>query len=153
LDASVPVYAVSTMSSLVEKSAAPRVFVMRLLVGFAGVALLIAAVGLYGVVAHSVAGRRREIGIRTALGARPRDIVTLVLARGAGTVASGVLAGVAAALALTQLLKSVLYDVSPSDPVALGGAALVLGAVALAAHWLPARRAARVDPTAALHSE
>ncbi len=153
LDPSVPVYAVSTMEDLVRKSAAPRVFVMRLLGGFAGIALLIASVGLYGVVAHGVARRRREFGIRTALGARPGDIVRLVLVRGAGTVAAGLGGGVLAALALTRLLRSVLYEVSPGDPVALAGAAALLAAVAGAAHWLPARRASRLDPRVALGSE
>jgi ABC-type antimicrobial peptide transport system permease subunit len=104
-------------------------------------------------VAHGVAQRRREFGIRTALGARPDDIVRLVLFRGVATVAAGLAAGVVLALGVTRLLRSVLYDVSPGDPVAFAGAAVLLAAVALAAHWLPARRAARVDPLSSLRSE
>ncbi|HYX20754.1 MAG TPA: FtsX-like permease family protein, partial [Thermoanaerobaculia bacterium] len=111
------------------------------------------ALGLYGVVAHGVAQRRREFGIRTALGARPDDIVRLVLVRGAGTVASGLAAGVLLAIGLTRLLRSVLYDVRPGDPLALAGAAVLLAAVAVAAHWIPARRAARTDALEALRSE
>ena len=153
LDPGVPIYDVASMSELVRRSAAPRRFVMQLLGTFAGVALLLAAVGLYGVVSHAVTQRTREIGIRVALGARPGDVTRLVLSNGAATVATGLLVGLVAALALMRLIRSVLYDVSPGDPLALAGAAAVLAAVAFAAHWLPARRAARVDPVVALKSE
>ncbi len=153
VDPSVAIDSIATMSSLVDRSAAPRRFVMRLLAAFAAAALLLAAIGLYGVVAHAAAQRTREIGIRVALGATPRDVTRLVLSSGAGTVAAGLVAGAAAAVVLMRLIRSVLYEVSPSDPLAIGGAAAVLALVALAAHWLPARRAARIDPVVALKSE
>ncbi len=153
LDPGVPIYDVASMSELVGQSSAPRRFVMRLLAGFAAVALMLAAVGLYGVVSHGVGQRTREIGIRVALGARPADVMRLVLSSGAATVGVGLAAGVVAAVALMRFIRSVLYEVSPSDPAALAGAAAVLGLVALAAHWLPARRASRVDPVVALKSE
>ena len=148
-----PVDNVATMASLVDRSAAPRRFVMQLLAAFAAAALLLAAVGLYGVVSHAVSQRTREIGIRVALGATRRDVMRLVLSSGAGAVAAGLAAGAGAALVLMRLMRSVLYEVSPGDPVAIAGAAAVLAAVALAAHWLPARRASRVDPVVALKSE
>jgi putative ABC transport system permease protein len=153
LDPTVPIYDVATTRELVERSAAPRRFVMRLLAAFACAALLLAALGIYGVVAHAVGQRTREIGIRIALGATPRDIRRLVLSSGTALVGVGLAAGVAAALAVMRLLRSLLYEVSASDPLALALAAGTLGAVALAAHWLPARRAARVAPLEALREE
>ena len=153
VDRGVPVDSVATMASLVDRSAAPRRFVMQLLAAFAAAALLLAAIGLYGVVSHAVSQRTREIGIRVALGATRRDVMRLVLSSGAGAVAAGLAAGAGAALVLMRLMRSVLYEVSPGDPVAIAGAAAVLAAVALAAHWLPARRASRVDPVVALKSE
>jgi putative ABC transport system permease protein len=153
LDPTVPIYDVATTRELVERSAAPRRFVMRLLAAFACAALFLAALGIYGVVAHAVGQRTREIGIRVALGATPRDIRRLILSSGTAVVAGGLAAGVACALAVMRLLRSLLYEVSPGDPLALSAAAAILGAVALAAHWLPARRAARVAPVEALREE
>jgi putative ABC transport system permease protein len=153
IDPGIPIYDVASMRALVARSAAPRRFVMHLLAAFALTALALAAIGLYGVVAHSVAERTREIGIRVALGATPRDVVRLVLSGGAGMVGLGLIAGIAGALGATRFLTAILYGVGPGDPASLSAAVLVLAAVALAAHWLPARRAARVDPVTALRSE
>ncbi|MET0618998.1 MAG: ABC transporter permease [Thermoanaerobaculia bacterium] len=153
LDAGVPVYDVASMSERVARSAAPRRFVMQLLGAFALAALALAALGLYGVVAHSVGQRTREIGIRMALGATPRDIARLVLVGGSGLIAAGLAAGLLGALGASRFLSAILYEVRPGDPVSLAAAAAVLAAAAFAAHWLPARRAARLDPMTALRTE
>ncbi len=153
MDPAVPIYEVATMEELAGKSVAERRFVMRVLGGFAALALLLAAVGLYGVVSYTVAQRTREVGVRMALGAGSADILRLVLASGATTVAAGLVVGVAAALVAMQSMRALLFDVSASDPAMLGGAAATLSAVALAAHLGPARRALRVDPVIALRQE
>src|SRR5215207_6018430 len=114
---------------------------------------LFPAFGVYGVVAHSVARRTREIGIRMAVGARPQDVLAMVVRRAALLTGIGLAAGLAATVALGGLLAGLVYGVSPSDPVTLGGVALLLGATSLAASWLPARRAAAVDPVVALAGE
>ena len=153
LDPAVPIYAVATMEELAGKSVAERRFVMRVLGGFAALALLLAAVGLYGVVSYTVAERTREVGVRVALGARPADILELVFRSGATTVGAGLAVGVAAALVAMQSMRALLFDVSASDPATLAGAVVALSAVAIAAHVVPARRALRVDPVIALRQE
>jgi putative ABC transport system permease protein len=115
--------------------------------------LILAALGLYGVMAYSVSQRGHEIGLRMALGARPRDVLRLVLGEGGALVAIGLGLGLAAAVAVGRLLASTLHDVGPGDPPTFLLVALVLGATGLVASWLPARRAARVDPMTALRSE
>ncbi|MGH9790872.1 MAG: FtsX-like permease family protein, partial [Candidatus Acidiferrales bacterium] len=117
---------------------------------FGLLALLLATIGVYGVVAYTVAQRTREIGVLMALGAQRTDVLRLILKQGLKLVGLGVLAGLLAALAATRLIGSMLYGVSASDPVSFAAVALVLGAVALFACLLPARRASRVDPMAAL---
>ena len=153
LDASVPVYDVSTVSSLVRKAAAERRFVMRLLAGFALVAVLLAAIGLYGVVACGVTQRTREVGVRVALGARRRDVLRLVLASGLRLLAVGLVAGLLMAFATTRYLGALVYGVSPVDLPTFAAAASLLTVVALLAHWVPVRRALRIDPATALRSE
>jgi predicted permease len=153
LNASVPIYAVEPLSALVAKSAAERVFVTRLLVGFAIVALVLAAVGLYGVVSYTVGERAREVGLRVALGARPGNVIRLVLGGGLSIVALGIAAGVSIALVATRLLGSLVFGVSPTDSLTLFGAAALLVGVSLVAHVVPLRRALRIDPASALRAE
>jgi putative ABC transport system permease protein len=153
MDSSVPVYGVATLSSLVDKASGQRVFVTRLLAGFAAVALLLAAIGLYGVVSYAVAQRTREVGVRMALGAQRRDVIRLVLSSGVSLVATGLVAGLAGALLATRSLGALVFGVSPVDPLSFGAAAGLLVVVALLAHWLPVSRALRIDPASALRAE
>jgi predicted permease len=144
---------VATMEERVSgRMARPR-FVSWLTGVFAGLALLLSAIGVYGVLAQNVARRTQEIGIRMALGASAGEILRLVLRRGLGLVGIGLAIGAAGALAMTRLLQTLLFGVSQTDPVTFGGVMLVLGAVALVATWIPARRAMRVDPLVALRRD
>jgi putative ABC transport system permease protein len=152
-DPSVPLYEVATLESLLAKSVEQRRFVMVLLVGFAALSLLLAAVGLYGVVAYTVASRTREVGLRVALGATRNDIFRLVLGSGAATVAVGVGVGLVAAAAVTRFLEGQLFEVEPLDPAAMVMAVASLTLVAGLAHLTPIRRALRVDPTVALRQD
>jgi putative ABC transport system permease protein len=153
IDPAMPVYDVAPLDALLAKSFADRRFVMRLLGAFSILAVLLAAVGLYGVVSYTVAQRTREVGLRVALGAKPSDILRLVLAGGLKTVTAGLAIGLGAALVLTQFLGTLLFAVAATDPAAIATAVGTLAAVALLAHWLPARRALRVDPAIALRQE
>jgi putative ABC transport system permease protein len=142
-----------TMEELVARGIAePRLYVI-LLVSFATVALVLAAVGIYGVVSHGVSRRGQEIAIRLALGARPADVLRLVLGQGMATVALGLAAGLVGALALGSTLSSLLYGVEATDPITLGAVLLTLGSVALVATYLPARRAVAVRALAVLRHE
>jgi putative ABC transport system permease protein len=149
----VPVYDVAPLAGLVSKSVGPRRFVMLLLAMFGAVALLMTAVGIYGVLSYSVVERTREIGIRSALGATRADIVRLVLGGGLAVVSLGLAAGIAAAFAATRLLESSLYGVHPSDPATFAAVAALLLAVAVVAHAAPVVRATRVDPSVALRQD
>lgn len=153
VDRAVPVYNMSTLERQLESSLAARRLPAVLLTLFSIVALALAAVGIYGLVAHTVAARTREIGIRVALGARARDVVALVLTRGLSPVALAAALGAAAAVSVSRLLASQLYGVAAQDLSTLGGTVLALVAVALLAGFLPARRAAKVDPLVALRRE
>jgi putative ABC transport system permease protein len=153
IDPNVPVYRMATLPSLVADASSQRTFVMRLLGAFAVVAVLLAAIGLYGLVSYGVALRTREVGLRMALGAQRMDVLRLVLAGGAKLVGIGVAAGLGGAAASTQLMGTLVFGVSPIDPVTFAAAVLVLVAVALLAHWIPIRRALRIDPARALRSE
>ena len=126
---------------------------MTLLGSFAVLALLLAAVGIYGVMSYLVTLRISEIGIRVALGAQPKDICQLIVGRGATLAVVGLAMGLIGALALTRLLTSMLYSVKPGDPGTFAAVALLLGCIALLASYLPARRAMRVDPIVALRHE
>src|SRR5262245_5857458 len=149
----VPVYQVASLSDLVARSVAPRRFVMILLEVFGGVALLMTAIGVYGVVSFAVAERTREIGIRAALGATSRDIVRLIMGSGFPVVAAGLGVGVLSALAATRYLDASLYQVGAWDPMTFVSVPVVLLAVALLAQTIPIARAMRIEPTVALRTE
>jgi putative ABC transport system permease protein len=153
IDKDQPIENARTMTQLVASSVGQRRLSVQLLAGFSGVALLLAAIGLYGVLAFNVAQRTQEIGIRMALGAQRLDVLSLVIGHGMKLTLTGVVIGVVAALALTRAMNSLLYEVKPSDPLTFGVVCLLLSGVALLACWLPARRAARVDPMEALRCE
>jgi len=147
------IFGAQTMDSLISDSMASLRFSMILLVVFATLALLLASVGIYGVISYVVGQRAHEMGIRMALGAQPRDILRLILGRGGKLAGFGVGFGLAAALGLTRLMSSLLYGVGATDPLTFAGVALLLTLVALAAAYVPARRAAKVDPMVALRYE
>jgi putative ABC transport system permease protein len=138
------------MESLMAVSLAQERLNMLLLGLFAALALTLAAVGIYGQMAYSVSHRTREIGLRMAMGARSRDILQLVVADGAKLAFLGIAIGIAAALGLTRLMASLLFDVTPKDPATFAAVALLLAFVGLVACYIPARRATRVDPMVTL---
>lgn len=148
-----PIQDVASMGSLVDTATAGRRFSMALLATFAGLALLLAAVGIYGVVAYTVSRRVREIGIRMALGAGPAAVVRLVVGRSLAHVAAGAVAGLALAVLAGGVMRALLFGIGRMDPWAFGGAAALVVAVAAAASALPARRAAAVDPIIAIRAE
>jgi putative ABC transport system permease protein len=153
LDGQLPVAKMRTMEQVVSDATGARRFSVALLAFFAGSALLLTIMGIYGVVAFLVGRRRREIGVRVALGAQRGDILRLVLHRGMKPVALGGVAGLAGSLVASRLVASQLYGISASDPLTLASIVLLLALAALVACWLPARRAARVDPMEALRQE
>jgi len=153
LDPSVAVWDVRAMDDIIDESAGGRRLVVALLSAFAALALALAAVGVAGVMAYAVSERTREIAIRMALGARPRDVSADVLRRALRLAAAGVFLGSILALIATRVMRSLLFEVSPTDPLVLGSAAALLLAVAAAAAYWPARRAAGVEPLTALRSE
>jgi putative ABC transport system permease protein len=153
MDASLALSTVRPLAAVFADSIARQRFSMAVLGVFAGLALLLALVGLYSVIALSVAQRRREIGVRMALGAQPRDVLSLVLGEGMRVTLLGVATGLAGAFALTRVLRSLLFDMSPTDPRFFAGAAALVAFVALVATFAPARRAVRVDATSALRGQ
>ena len=150
VDRGVPVANVRLLEDIVADSVAPQRLNMWLLVAFAGLASLLSAVGIYGVMAYSVTERTHEIGVRMALGAGSTDVLRLVLLDGAKVTATGVIAGLAAAFAMTRVMSTLLYKVSPVDPVTFGVISSLIVLVSLLANYIPARRASRVDPMVAL---
>jgi predicted permease len=153
VDAQLPVTKVETMSEVATTSFAARRFNMSLLTLFAGLALALAAIGIYGVMSNAVTQRTQEIGIRLALGARSIDVLKLVLRNGLTLVIIGVAIGLAGAFALTRLMTTLLFGVTPTDGLTIGVVSVVLIGVALLACVIPARRATRVDPLVALRYE
>jgi putative ABC transport system permease protein len=150
LDRDEPITAVRSMEELLELAVGPRRLLAPLLATFAGVALLLALIGIYGVMAYSVSQRTREMGIRRALGAQHQDILQLVVGQGLMLAAAGVALGVGGAFAATRVMKALLFHVSATDPFTFAGIGVAFLLVALAASYLPARRAARIDPMTAL---
>ena len=153
VDSQIPVSDVHAMDELIAVSLAQQRFNMLLLGLFAALALILAAVGIYGAMAYAVNQRRHEIGIRTALGAQRHDVLRLVMRDGAKITLFGIASGIVGALALTRLMASLLFEVKPTDPATFAGVAILLALVALAACYIPARRAMRVDPMVALRYE
>ncbi len=153
LDPDVPVADMATLESWVTEAMAQTRFLLALTATFAGLALLLAAIGLYGVISFSVRQRTREIGVRVALGASDRDVQRLILGHGMVVAVVGVVLGLAASVALTRVVASYLVGVSATDPVTFAGVPVVLLGVAALASYLPARRAATIDPVRALHEE
>jgi putative ABC transport system permease protein len=153
LDPELPLYDVAPLADMVADSLAQRRFYLLLLAGFAGVALLLAAVGIYGVIAYSVQQRSREIGIRVALGASRESVLSMILGDGLVLVLAGVAIGMLGAVGLTRLLQTLLFGVSATDPVTFVAVPLLLVATGILACALPARRAVRLDPMLTIRGE
>jgi len=153
VDPEQPIYRVATLQSLVGASVAKRRFGAVLLAVFAAVGVLLAAIGIYGVMSYTVGERSREISLRLALGARPGTVLRSMLARGMALTVGGLAVGLVATLLLVRLFSGLLYGVSPTDPSVLGGMSVLFVLIALVATCLPARRVTRVDPVVALRSE
>jgi hypothetical protein len=152
-DSSIPLYSARSMSDVVAHAEARTTFTLLLLGIASSIALVLGAVGIYGVIAYVVSLRTKEIAVRLALGARAATVRGMVVRQALGVTLIGIVAGVLGAVAMTRALGSLLFGVSPTDAVTLGGSAIVLLAVAAVASWLPARRAAAVDPAMALRTE
>jgi predicted permease len=153
VDPNIPVHSISSMDQIIRRSLADRRFALELLGIFAGVALLLAAIGIYGVMAYSFSQRTHEIGIRIALGAQRIDIFRMAVGEGMRLVVIGLAVGLLGAVALTRFVRTMLFGVSPADPLTFGAISAALAAVALLACYIPARRATRVDPLVALRDE
>jgi ABC-type antimicrobial peptide transport system permease subunit len=153
LDRQLPLFDIRTMDQLVSRSVSEPRFNMMLLAVFAGLALALASVGIYGVMSYSAAERTREIGIRMAMGAQSGDVLKLVLKQGVYLIAFGLAFGLVGSYALTRLLSSFLFGVDTTDLATFVGIALLLGTVALIACYIPARRATKVDPMISLRYE
>jgi putative ABC transport system permease protein len=153
VDRNQAVHDVATMEQRFSTAVAPQRFSALVMAIFAGMAVVLAAVGVYGVMAYSVSRRTHEIGIRIALGAQQRDVMKLILGRGLSLVVFGISVGIAGALALTRFLTSLLYGIKPRDPMTFIAVSVVLIGVALIASYIPARRAVTIDPMRALRHE
>jgi predicted permease len=153
LDANLPLFNVQTMEQVMARSLFLQRLATSVMLIFGGVALLLATVGLFGLISYAVSRRTHELGIRLALGATTRDVLRLIIGQGMKLALIGLLIGVASSFALMQMMKSLLFGVSPADPLTFAAIALLLLAVSLLACWIPARRAARVDPLIALRHE
>jgi putative ABC transport system permease protein len=153
MDSDVPMFAVRSMPQIISNAVAqPRLY-MVLIVCFAGTAMLLAAIGLYGVLAYAVGQRTREIGIRLALGARRGEVLSMVLSQAGKLVIAGVALGLVAALLASRLLQSQLFEITPTDATTYLAVAAGLILVSIVASWIPARRASRIDPMTALRQD
>jgi putative ABC transport system permease protein len=153
IDPEQPIFGIVPMTRILADAGAERRFSLLLLTLFAGIALVLSVIGIYGVMAYATSQRRHEIGIRMALGAGTREVIGLVVGQGMRLVGLGLVLGLAGAWLLSRVLTSQLYGVSAKDPITYLAVALLLGGVALTASYLPARRAVRVDPMASLRAE
>ncbi|MBL8223254.1 MAG: FtsX-like permease family protein, partial [Bryobacterales bacterium] len=153
LDPTIPANEFRTIQDLVDRSVSPRRFLLLLLTGFAAFALLLSGLGVYAVVSYSVLQRRQEIGIRMALGASAGDVRKEVLLQTLKLAAVGITLGVVAAAVLSRLIRGLLYEVTPNDPVTYAAMLAILATAAILAGYIPARRASQLDPMAALRSE
>jgi len=153
VDPNVPVHSISSMDQIIARSMADRRFALELLGVFASVALLLAAIGIYGVMSYSFSQRAHEVGIRIALGAQHLDILRMALGEGMRLVVIGLASGLAAATIVTRFFRSMLFDIGIADPITYLSVSAMLAGVALFACYIPARRATRVDPLAALREE
>jgi len=153
IDPELPVEDVKTLASVASQSAAQPRFRTSVLAAFAAISLMLAAIGVYGLLSYTVTLRVREIGVRMALGARPRDVLRLVVGEGMRLVAAGAALGVAGALVSSRLVSAMLFGVSAADPLTYGTVVMLLAAVAFVACYIPALRAARLDPISALKAE
>jgi putative ABC transport system permease protein len=153
VDPALPVFGIRTFSSMVSDSVMPHRFSAQLMGAFAALALLLAAVGIYGVLAYHVGQRTREIGVRMALGAKAGSVVRLVMFEGLRPIAVGMALGLAGSLALNRLLAELVYGVSTSDPAVFAAVAFFLTATALLASYIPAWQATRIDPMLALRAD
>ena len=153
IDANVPVYNLRTLEHQIDQSLLNNRLIATLSTAFGVLATLLAVIGLYGVMAYTVARRTREIGVRMALGALPASVIWLVMREVLMLVGSGIALGLIAAFGASRLVTSQLYGITPNDPITIAGAAAILAIVALLAGYIPARRATRVNPTLALRYE
>jgi putative ABC transport system permease protein len=152
-DPSQPIYNIRTMEQIRDESVATEKLNLTLLILFASVALVLALVGIYGVMSYAVTQRTREIGIRVALGAKSADVLRLVVGQGMLLAGAGVAIGLAMAYGLTRLMSALLFSVKPTDPPTFAAVTVLLVMVALVACWIPARRATKVDPLVTLRHE
>ena len=153
IDPDQPIYNVRTMEEIRGDSVAPQRLNLTLLTIFAGIAFVLAIVGIYGVMSYAVTQRTHEIGIRMAIGAQPRDVFKMILGQGMMLTIIGMAAGLAGAFALTRLMATMLFTVKPTDPVTFSSVAVLLLLIALLACYIPGRRATKVDPVNSLRYE
>lgn len=153
IDKNQPVFAIATMKQLVRDSVSTRRITLIVLGTFSALALVLASIGIYGVISYAVAQRTHEIGIRIALGAQPRDVLFMVIAQGGKMAGAGILIGIGVSLGLSRLMTTLLFSVSSADPATLAATIVVLALMAMLASYIPARRTLRVDPMSALRCE